>query len=154
MNELSTINTRELLAKSADLVTALSRVVKDLEPDALQMRAMMADGRGTLLAKIAAQELQLLTGYEIGQNRLLKWLRENGYIQGRIYDAGCGYVPHQTYINAGYFNFGTQIIGGRDVHFLKITQAGIKYLAPRIIEHPGDLKPVRKTMLETERAKA
>ena len=147
MNQLVKIDTRELMAKSADLIATLAQAVKELEPDALQMRAMMADGRGTMLAKIAAQELQLLTGLEIGQNRLLKWVRENGFIQDEIYNAGGGYVPRQQYINAGYFNFGTKTVAGRDVHFLKITQAGIKYLAPRIIENPGELKPARNTLI-------
>lgn len=48
------------------------------------------------LAKILTQN-----GYKIGQNRLFKWLRENGYLgtKGEYYN-----IPNQRYIEMGLFD--------------------------------------------------
>lgn len=58
------------------------------------------------LAKIITQN-----GYEIGQNRLFKWLRENGYLgtRGENYN-----IPHQQYIEQGLFELKKGTRSGND----------------------------------------
>lgn len=49
-------------------------------------------------------------GFEIGQNRLFEWMRENGYL-GTV---GVHYnVPHQEYVERGLFKLKICEIGGR-----------------------------------------
>lgn len=71
-------------------------------------------------------------GYKIGQNRLFKWLRENGYLNARN-------EPYQNYIEQGLFEVIERTIGASDQTFTtrttKITGKGQTYFAIKIRQH-------------------
>ena len=98
------------------------------------MRAMIDKGEGTLSAVAAAQQLTAMTGFEIGRNRLIQWLRDARYIK-----PDCNHA-YQRYVDAGYFRNATIPRGAFSDAVTHITQAGIKYLGTRIATDPLGLK--------------
>ncbi len=70
-------------------------------------------------------------GYTIGQNRLFKWLRDNGYLM-------INNEPYQVYIDRGYFEVKSKTIhtptGEKQVKTTYITSKGQVALTEKIIE--------------------
>jgi prophage antirepressor-like protein len=71
-------------------------------------------------------------GYIIGQNRLFKWLRDNGYLM-------INNEPYQAYIDRGYFEVKTKAIhtptGEKQVKTTYVTSKGQVALTEKIIEY-------------------
>jgi len=71
-------------------------------------------------------------GYTIGQNRLFKWLRDNGYLM-------INNEPYQAYIDRGYFEVKTKAIhtptGEKQVKTTYVTSKGQVALTEKIIEY-------------------
>ncbi|RLD57078.1 MAG: phage regulatory protein/antirepressor Ant [Bacteroidetes bacterium] len=68
-------------------------------------------------------------GFEIGQNRLFKWFRDNGYLNR-------GNEPYQNYVQQGLFEVIERTIGAADQTFTsrttKITGKGQTYFAKKL----------------------
>ncbi len=68
-------------------------------------------------------------GYEIGQNRLFKWFRDNGYLNRDN-------EPYQNYVQQGLFEVIERTVGAADQTFTtrttKITGKGQTYFAKKI----------------------
>lgn len=82
------------------------------------------------LAKIITQN-----GYEIGQNRLFKWLRNNGYLgkKGECYN-----IPNQLYIEQGLFEIKKGVRSGNEgvMHTTittKVTGKGCSYFINKFL---------------------
>lgn len=82
------------------------------------------------LAKIITQN-----GYEIGQNRLFKWLRNNGYLgkKGEYYN-----IPNQIYIEQGLFEIKKGVRSGNEgvMHTTittKVTGKGCSYFINKFL---------------------
>lgn len=82
------------------------------------------------LAKIITQN-----GYEIGQNRLFKWLRNNGYLgkKGEYYN-----IPNQLYIEQGLFELKKGVRSGNEgvMHTTittKVTGKGCSYFINKFL---------------------
>ena len=82
------------------------------------------------LAKIITQN-----GYEIGQNRLFKWLRNNGYLgkKGEYYN-----IPKQLYIEQGLFEIKKGVRSGNEgvMHTTittKVTGKGCSYFINKFL---------------------
>nr|DAX99552.1 MAG TPA: KilAC domain protein [Caudoviricetes sp.] len=82
------------------------------------------------LAKIITQN-----GYEIGQNRLFKWLRNNGYLgkKGEYYN-----IPNQLYIEQGLFEIKKGVRSGNEgvMHTTittKVTGKGCSYFINKFL---------------------
>ena len=82
------------------------------------------------LAKIITQN-----GYEIGQNRLFKWLRNNGYLgkKGEYYN-----IPNQLYIEQGLFEIKKGVRSGNEgvLHTTittKVTGKGCSYFINKFL---------------------
>lgn len=67
--------------------------------------------------------------FKIGQNRLYAWFRENGILNSKN-------EPYQNYVERGYFEVITRVIGSGEATFTsnttKITGAGQVYFAKKI----------------------
>lgn len=77
--------------------------------------------------------------FKIGQNRLYAWFRENGILNSRN-------EPYQNYVERGYFEVITRVIGSGEATFTtnttKITGAGQVYFAKRIRDTYKQEQPV------------
>lgn len=82
------------------------------------------------LAKIISQN-----GYTIGQNRLFKWLRDNGYLgkHGESYN-----IPNQRYIEMGLFELKKNVHSENGVMKTtmtpKVTQRGCMYFINKFLQ--------------------
>ena len=80
------------------LIEAQKQELKDNEPDVAFSQAVIRSSDCILVGHLAKMIAQ--NGVDIGQNRLFKWLRDNGYLcnSGRNKN-----LPYQEYIEQGLF---------------------------------------------------
>lgn len=95
--------------------------------------AVMASNTSCLIGELA--KILTQNGYEIGQNRLFQWLRENGYL-GKHGERRN--IPNQQYIEQGLFELKKGVRSGNDGVMKttitpKITQKGCMYFVNKFI---------------------
>lgn len=66
------------LIESKKIIKSLNQQVIEMKPKALFADAVSASNESILIGQLA--KLIKQNGYEIGQNRLFQWLRENGFL--------------------------------------------------------------------------
>ncbi len=66
------------LIESKKIIESLNQQVIEMKPKALFADAVSASNESILIGQLA--KLIKQNGYEIGQNRLFQWLRENGFL--------------------------------------------------------------------------
>ena len=128
------------LADKAEEAERLTLVNKKLEEQNLRMRPkeIFADAVAASKTSILVGELaKLITqnGYEIGQTRLFKWLRENGYLMS----SGTSYnMPMQRYVQQGLFEIKESNVQNPDgsvriTKTTKVTGKGQQYFINKFI---------------------
>lgn len=97
------------LEYSRKQVKALMEENKELKPKALFADAVSASDESILIGQLA--KLIRQNGYEIGQNRLFEWMRENGYL---IKSGSRRNQPTQRAIDMGLFEVKERTISNPD----------------------------------------
>lgn len=105
------------------------------EPKVNFANAMLVSTTSCLVGELAKIITQ--NGYEIGQNRLFKWLRDNGYL-GKFGERKN--IPHQQYIEQGLFKLkkGTFTDNSGSVHTtttVKVTGKGQEYFINKFLHN-------------------
>ena len=133
------------LANKAEEAERLALVNKKLEEQNLRMRPkeIFADAVATSKTSILVGELaKLITqnGVQIGQNRMFKWLRENGYLISN--GASCN-MPMQRYVEQGLFEIKESSIQNADgsvriTRTTKVTGKGQQYFINKFLKGAND----------------
>ncbi|MBT0540039.1 phage regulatory protein/antirepressor Ant [Riemerella anatipestifer] len=104
-------------------------------PKVLFTEAVMGSKTSCLIGELAKVITQ--NGYEIGERRLFKYLRENGYLgrKGERYN-----IPNQKYVEQGIFELkkGTRSGSGGVMHTTittKVTGKGQVYFVNKFLKH-------------------
>lgn len=97
------------LEYSRKQVKALMEENKELKPKALFADAVSASDESILIGQLA--KLIRQNGYEIGQNRLFEWMRENGYL---IKSGSRRNQPTQRAMDMGLFEVKERTINNPD----------------------------------------
>lgn len=97
------------LEYSRKQVKALMEENKELKPKALFADAISASDESILIGQLA--KLIRQNGYEIGQNRLFEWMRENGYL---IKSGSRRNQPTQRAMDMGLFGVKERTISNPD----------------------------------------
>lgn len=131
----------DLLQQAADQLKQ-----KDIQIEKLKPKALFADSIATSNSTILVGELAKIlrgNGIEIGQNRLLDWLRKNGYL---ISKKGSSYnLPTQKSMNLGLFKIKETTINHSNGSVsisktAKVTGKGQQYFINKFLnaeEHSG-----------------
>lgn len=113
------------------------RTISDLTPGYNFSRAVEASKKSILISEMA--KILTQNGYIIGQNRLYKYLRDNGYLfsKGEQYN-----LPVQRYMEMGIFEIKKVVIsqpGGTAIttNTTKITSKGQIYFVNKFIAQEG-----------------
>ena len=113
------------------------RTISDLTPGYNFSRAVEASKKSILISEMA--KILTQNGYVIGQNRLYKYLRDNGYLfsKGEQYN-----LPVQRYMEMGIFEIKKVVIsqpGGTSIttNTTKITPKGQIYFVNKFIAQKG-----------------
>ena len=113
------------------------RTISDLTPGYNFSRAVEASKKSILISEMA--KILTQNGYVIGQNRLYKYLRDNGYLfsKGEQYN-----LPVQRYMEMGIFEIKKVVIsqpGGTAIttNTTKITPKGQIYFVNKFIAQEG-----------------
>lgn len=125
---------RELkLAQST--ITLQNSLLDEQAPKVAFANAIEASKSSCLVGELAKIITQ--NGYEIGQNRLFEWLRNNGYLgtKGERYN-----IPNQKYIEQGLFDLKKGIRSGNDgvMHTTmttKVTMKGCRYFINKFVKN-------------------
>ena len=133
------------LANKAEEAERLALVNRKLEEQNLRMRPkeIFADAVATSKTSILVGELaKLITqnGVQIGQNRMFKWLRENGYLISN--GASCN-MPMQRYVEQGLFEIKESSIQNADgsvriTRTTKVTGKGQQYFINKFLKGVND----------------
>lgn len=133
------------LANKAEEAERLALVNRKLEEQNLRMRPkeIFADAVATSKTSILVGELaKLITqnGVQIGQNRMFKWLRENGYLISN--GASCN-MPMQRYVEQGLFEIKESSIQNADgsvriTRTTKVTGKGQQYFINKFLKGAND----------------
>lgn len=97
------------LEYSRKQVKALMEENKELKPKALFANAVSASDESILIGQLA--KLIRQNGYEIGQNRLFEWMRENGYL---IKSGSRRNQPTQRAMDMGLFEVKERAVANPD----------------------------------------
>ena len=129
------------LANKAEEAERLALVNRKLEEQNLRMRPkeIFADAVATSKTSILVGELaKLITqnGVQIGQNRMFKWLRENGYLISS--GTSCN-MPKQRYVEQGLFEIKESNIQNADgsvriTRTTKVTGKGQQYFINKFLK--------------------
>lgn len=126
----------EALRLAADQQEQLEKQQKQLEeqhPKVVFADAVVSSTTSILVGELAKMISQ--NGYEIGQNRLFKWLRDHNYL--------CKYgerrnIPYQQFIEQGLFTLKTNTysVNGemKTKNTVKVTQKGCMYFINKFIK--------------------
>lgn len=116
-----------------DTINRQKQQIADMQPKALFADAVAASNTSILVGELA--KLLKQNGVEIGQNRLFKWLRENGYLM----KAGSSYnMPTQRSMEQELFEVKETSITHSDGHITiqktpKVTGKGQQYFINRFL---------------------
>lgn len=127
----------EIMARAVliaqDTINRQKQQIADMQPKALFADAVAASHTSILVGELA--KLLKQNGVEIGQNRLFKWLRENGYLM----KAGSSYnMPTQRSMEQELFEVKETSITHSDGHITvqktpKVTGKGQQYFINRFL---------------------
>lgn len=127
----------EALRLAADQAEKIEEQRRQLElqaPAVTFTQAVQGSNRSCLVGELAKMICQ--NGYEIGQNRLFEWLRDNGYLgkSGERYN-----IPNQQYIEQGLFEIKRGVRSGNDgvlhtTSTTKVTGKGQVYFINKFLD--------------------
>lgn len=133
VKEISKIDLAKMIIESEEQNLLLQNQIKDNAPKVLFTEAVMGSATSCLIGELA--KLIAQNGYEIGEKRLFKWLRENNYLgtKGERYN-----IPNQKYIEQGIFELkkGTRSGNGGVMHQTitpKVTGKGQVYFVNKFL---------------------
>ena len=123
-----------LAAEQAERIEAQQKQLKEQAPKVLFAETVIGSQSSCLIGELA--KLITQKGYEIGEKRLFKWLRENHYLgtRGEYYN-----IPNQQYIEQGLFELkkGTRSGSGGVMHTTitpKVTGKGQVYFVNKFLK--------------------
>lgn len=123
-----------LAAEQAEKIEAQQKQLKEQAPKVLFADTVIGSQSSCLIGELA--KLITQKGYEIGEKRLFKWLRENHYLgtRGEYYN-----IPNQQYIEQGLFELkkGTRSGNGGVMHTTitpKVTGKGQVYFVNKFLK--------------------
>ena len=134
-----TLSDAELMAKALE-VAHRTLAVREKQIEAMQPKALFADAVSASKTSILVGELAKLlkqNGIEIGQQRLFKWLRENGYL---IRKNGSSWnLPTQRSMEQGLFEIKETSITHSDGHIsisktVKVTGKGQVFFVNKFLK--------------------
>lgn len=136
------VNNPELLIKVATELKEEREKSKRLEADNERMRPkeVFADAVATSRQSILIGQLAKLicqNGHEIGQQRLFRWMRENGYLMKH----GSNYnMPMQRYVEQGLFEIKESSVTNPDgsvrlTRTTKVTEKGQQYFINKFLNN-------------------
>lgn len=124
--QMALASEKELIATRERLELAKA-TIEDNKPKVVFADSVAGSNNAILIREFA--KLISKNGYEIGQNRLFSWFRNNGYLMNNN-------EPYQNYVAQGYFEVIERTIGDTDrtvvVKTTKITGAGQVYFAKKL----------------------
>ena len=116
-----------LAAEQAEDIERKNKQIEEQKPKVVFAESVMGSSNLILIRDFAKS--LCVDNFKIGQNRLYSWFRENGILNSRN-------EPYQNYVERGYFEVITRVIGSGEATFTtnttKITGAGQVYFAKRI----------------------
>lgn len=116
-----------LAAEQAEDIERKNKQIEEQRPKVVFAESVMGSSNLILIRDFAKSLCD--DNFKIGQNRLYAWFRENGILNSRN-------EPYQNYVERGYFEVITRVIGSGEATFTtnttKITGAGQVYFAKRI----------------------
>lgn len=116
-----------LAAEQAEDIERKNKQIEEQKPKVVFAESVMGSSNLILIRDFAKSLCD--DDFKIGQNRLYAWFRENGILNSRN-------EPYQNYVERGYFEVITRVIGSGEATFTtnttKITGAGQVYFAKRI----------------------
>lgn len=122
-----------LAAEQQDKLEEQQKQLEEQAPKVAFANAIEASKSSCLIGELAKIITQ--NGYEIGQNRLFKWLRNNGYLgkKGEYYN-----IPNQLYIEQGLFELKKGVRSGNEgvMHTTittKVTGKGCSYFINKFL---------------------
>ena len=123
-----------LAAEQAEKIEAQQKQLQAQAPKVLFADTVIGSQSSCLISELA--KLITQKGYEIGEKRLFKWLRENHYLgtRGEYYN-----IPNQQYIEQGLFELkkGTRSGNGGVMHTTitpKVTGKGQVYFVNKFLK--------------------
>lgn len=124
----------ELLKQAADQLEQKDIQIKKLEPKALFADTVSASDDTILIGELA--KILKGKGVNIGQNRLFKWLRDNGYLISRR--GSDRNVPTQKSMDLGLFQIKETVINHPDgkpsiKKTPKVTGKGQRYFVDKLV---------------------
>ena len=120
------------------------KTIEEQKPKVLFADALTTSKSSVLVGELA--KILRQNGIEIGQNRLFKWLRANGYLSSRKGEDWN--MPTQRSQERGWFEIKTSTHNNPDGSSMtvltpKVTGKGQQYFVSKLIQHPelvGDAK--------------
>lgn len=123
-----------LAAEQAEKIEAQQKQLQEQAPKVLFADTVIGSQSSCLIGELA--KLITQKGYEIGEKRLFKWLRENHYLgkKGEYYN-----IPNQQYVEQGLFELkkGTRSGNGGVMHTTitpKVTGKGQVYFVNKFLK--------------------
>lgn len=114
----------ELEQKTLELKES-NAIIEENKPDVTFAKAVKATSNSVLIREF----VKGLTGAKIGQNKMFALLREKKYLMKNN-------EPYQSYIDAGYFEVITRVVGGQETSSVKTTKLlpkGQIYFADKLL---------------------
>ena len=122
-----------LAADQQEEIEQQKLLINEQAPKVAFANAIEASKSSCLIGELA--KIITPNGYEIGQNRLFKWLRNNGYLgkKGEYYN-----IPNQIYIEQGLFEIKKGVRSGNEgvMHTTittKVTGKGCSYFINKFL---------------------
>lgn len=124
------------LADKAEQNEKLAARIETMRPKEIFADAVAASKTSILIGELA--KLITQNGYEIGQTRLFKWMREHGYL---IKDGSSKNMPMQRYVQQGLFEIKESNVQNPDgsvriTKTTKVTGKGQQYFINKFLSVP------------------
>lgn len=124
------------LADKAEQNEKLTARIETMRPKEIFADAVAASKTSILIGELA--KLITQNGYEIGQTRLFKWMRERGYL---IKDGSSKNMPMQRYVQQGLFEIKESNVQNPDgsvriTKTTKVTGKGQQYFINKFLSIP------------------
>lgn len=123
----------DLLQQAADQLKAKDVQIAEMKPKALFADAVSTSNTSILVGQLA--KILKQNGVDVGQNRLFKWMRDNGYLGKR--GSNCN-VPTQRAMEMGLFKTKETAVTHSDGHTTvqittKVTGKGQQYFIQKFL---------------------
>ncbi len=130
---------QERIEEQQRLLAEQEATIKADAPKVSFADAIIASNTSCLIGELA--KILTQNGYEIGQNRLFKWLRDNGYLGKRGEQRN---IPNQQYVEQGLFEIKKGVRSGNDgvMHTTstpKVTTKGQQYFINKFLAQKSPL---------------